>query len=76
MLAAALPVVFFILAALDVMRMEAAFDAAVWTGVGVVGFYAFVANRVAGSPVAQSIIAGAGFALLGGILVLLKAAVH
>jgi hypothetical protein len=76
MLAAVLPVVFFILAALDVMKLDTAFEAAVWTGVGVVGFYAFVANRVAGFSVGRSLLAGAGFAVLGGILVLVKAAVH
>jgi hypothetical protein len=76
MFAAALPVIFFVLSALGVMDMKSAFDAAVWTGVGVVGFYAFVANRVAGFSVAHSLIAGAGFAVLGGILVLVKASVH
>jgi hypothetical protein len=76
MIAAALPVVFFVLAAADVMSMESAFDAAIWTGVGVVGFYAFVANRAAGFSVARSLLACVAFALLGTILVLIKAAVH
>ena len=52
------------------------FDAAIWTGVGVVGFYAFVANRAAGFSVARSLLACVAFALLGTILVLIKAAVH
>jgi hypothetical protein len=76
MVAAILPVIFFVLAALDVMSMDSAFEGAVWTGVGVVGFYAFVANRVAGFSISRSLIAGVGFAVLGGILVLVKAAVH
>ncbi len=76
MVAAILPIVFFILAAADAMRMDAAFDAAIWTGVGVVGFYAFVANRVGGLGIGRSLLAGAAFVLLGTVLVLIKAAVH
>jgi hypothetical protein len=76
MLAAVLPAVLFVLATLDVVGLGAAFDAAVWTGVGVVGFYAFVANRLAGASVARSIAAGIAFAALGAILVVVKTLAH
>lgn len=74
--AAILPIAFFVLAALGVMEMPAAFDAAVWTGVAVVGFYAFAANRLGGMGITRSVLAGIAFAALGAILVLIKAAVH
>ena len=75
LLAAVLPVVFFILAAAGAMELPDAFDAAIWTGVGVVGFYAFAANRVGGMGRWQSLAAGAAFTLLGALLVLIKALV-
>ena len=74
--AAILPVIFFILAGLGVMDTSTAFDAAVWTGVGVVGFYAFVANRLGGMAIPRSLFAGFAFTVLGTVLVLLKALVH
>jgi hypothetical protein len=75
LLAAILPVVFFILAAFGVMETTTAFNFAVWTGVGVVGLYAFFANRVGGMSVTRSLVAGFGFTVLGTLLVLLKALV-
>ena len=71
-LTAIVPVVYFVLAALDVMRLEVAFDAAVWTGVGVLGAYAFVANRLAGLSMERSLLIGIGFTSLGAALVALK----
>lgn len=72
-LAAVLPVTFFFLAGFDLISLDTAFSLAVWTGVGVVGSYAFVASRIAGSSVAYSVAAGIGFAAMGGVLVVLKA---
>ena len=69
---ALLPVTFFILAAAGAIDLESAFDAAIWTGVGLLGAYAVVANRVAGLPLGRSLLIGAGFAALGALLVLLK----
>jgi hypothetical protein len=73
LLAAVLPGTFFLLAALDVLELSNAFTAAIWTGVGVVGFYAFVANRIAGSGIVRSLAVGVAFAALGTVLVLIKA---
>ncbi len=75
LLAAILPVIFFVLAGFGVVELPTAFEVAVWTGVGVVGFYAFVANRVGGMSVGRSVGAGVLFTLLGAVLVLIKALV-
>jgi hypothetical protein len=72
MLMALLPLTFFILSALDVIKLSAAFDAAAWTGVGVLGMYAITANRLAGFSWRASILVGLGFTAVGAILVLLK----
>lgn len=71
-LTAILPVVYFIFAAAGTIGLEAAFDAAIWTGVGVLGLYAFVANRRAGFSLARSLLVGLGFTALGAVLVGLK----
>jgi len=75
LLAAILPVVFFILAGFGVMELSTAFNFAVWTGVAVVGFYAYFANRVGGMSFTRSIVTGFLFTILGTALVLLKALV-
>jgi hypothetical protein len=74
-LTALAPVVYFVLSAAGAMRLEVAFDAAIWTGVGLLGAYAVVANRLAGLSVARSLLAGLGFTILGASLVALKAIV-
>lgn len=71
-LTAIIPVVYFVLAALDMMGLNAAFDAAVWTGVGVLGTYALIANLLAGFSFARSLLIGLGFTALGATLVVLK----
>lgn len=71
-LTALTPVVFFVLAALGLMDLASAFDAAVWTGVVVLGAYAVIANRFAGIGIGRSILIGAGFTALGALLVGLK----
>ncbi len=45
----------------------------IWTGVGVLGVYALVANRIAGFTLVASILTGLAFTLLGASLVALKA---
>lgn len=71
---ASLPVAFFVLAALDAIELQTAYDAAEWSGVAVLGAYATVANRSAGFTMARSLLVGVGFAVLGAALILLKAA--
>jgi hypothetical protein len=71
-LAAISPVVFFILAALGVIRLDVAFDIAVWTGVAVLGGYATVAHRLAGNALGPSLAVGLFFSAIGAFLVGLK----
>jgi hypothetical protein len=72
-LTALLPAGFFVLAALNAIELETAFDAAVWMGVGLLGVYAVVANRLAGFSMPRSLLVGIGFTLLGAALVAIKA---
>ncbi|TFG71857.1 MAG: hypothetical protein E4H22_03745 [Solirubrobacterales bacterium] len=67
------PIVFFVLAALDVIDLDTAFDVAIWAGVGILGAHAAAANRLAGFPITQSVLFGLAFAALGAALVGLKA---
>lgn len=73
--AALAPIVFFVLARLDVLALQTAYTIAKWVGVAVLGFYAFAAYRAAGLGVRRSLLAGAALTLVGLSLVGLKALV-
>jgi hypothetical protein len=62
-----------VLALLDAISLQSAFDAAIWTGVGLLGAYAVVANRLAGLSPGHSLLIGLAFTMLGAGLVVLKA---
>ena len=70
------PGIFFLLAAAGAMEVETAFTFAKWTGLALVGFYGFVAARLAGLGLAPSLAQAAAVALIGGFLIGLKALVH
>jgi len=72
----AFPAVFFLLAALGVLKVDTAFTLAKWTGVGLIGFYGFVAARFAGAPASRALMQGAGAAAIGAALIAFKALVH
>jgi hypothetical protein len=72
----AFPVVFFVLAATGVLENEAAFTAAKWTGVGLIGLYGFAGARLSGGGVLFSLTQALGVALIGALLIALKALVH
>ncbi len=72
-LTALAPVVFLVLAGLDVLELQTAFDLAIWTGVGLLGVYAVVANHLAGFSLRRSLAIGLAFTALGAVLVALKA---
>jgi hypothetical protein len=74
--AAILPAAFFVLALLDVIELNTAFTIATWTGLGIVGTYAFAANRLAGLTVVSSLLSGTGFVVIGAILIAIKSVVH
>jgi hypothetical protein len=72
----AFPVVFFVLAATGVLETESAFTAAKWTGLGLIGLYGFAGARLSGAGVLVSIMQAVGVALIGALLIALKALVH
>jgi hypothetical protein len=72
----AFPAVFFLLAALHVVAVDTAFTLAKWTGLGLIGFYGYWAARFAGNSTYRALVKGACVALIGGLLIALKAFVH
>jgi hypothetical protein len=72
----AFPAVFFLLVALGVMEQVTAFTVAKWSGLGLVGFYGLCAARLAGAGWWHSILRAAAVALIGAVLIALKALVH
>src|SRR5437867_2723297 len=51
----AFPAVFFVLAAAGAIELDTAFALAKWTGLGLIGFYGFVASRYAGNTVTRAL---------------------
>jgi hypothetical protein len=72
----AFPVVFFVLAALDVLEDDTAFTLAMWTGVGLIGVYGFAGARLSGGGLVKSLVQGMAVALIGAVLIVLKSLVH
>jgi hypothetical protein len=70
------PAVFFVLAAAGAMEVDTAFDLAKWSGVGLIGFYGYSAARLAGAGPVTCVVQALGAALIGVILIALKALVH
>jgi hypothetical protein len=70
------PAVFFVLAAAGAMEIDTAFDVAKWTGVGLIGFYGYSAARLAGAGLVTCLLQALAAALIGVILIGLKALVH
>jgi hypothetical protein len=72
----AFPAVFFLLAAAGAFDDDAAFTIAKWTGLGLIGFYGFIGARVSGSNLLVSLAQASAVAVIGGLLIALKALVH
>jgi VIT1/CCC1 family predicted Fe2+/Mn2+ transporter len=70
------PAIFFLLSAFGAIEVDTAFDLAKWTGLGLIGFYGFVAARYSGAPVTRALAQGAGAAAIGAALIAFKALVH
>jgi hypothetical protein len=75
-LAALLPVAPFVLAAAGAIERETAFDIAFWAGLGVLGAYAVLANRLAGLRGMQNLVACLVVLGIGLALIALKTLVH
>jgi hypothetical protein len=72
----AFPVVFFVLALLEVLDDDTAFTIAKWTGVGLIGVYGFAGARLSGGSLVKSLVQGTAVALIGAFLIVLKSLVH
>jgi VIT1/CCC1 family predicted Fe2+/Mn2+ transporter len=72
----AFPAVFFVLAAAGAMDVDTAFDAAKWTGLGLIALYGFIAARLSGASLANALVKSVAVALIGAFLIALKALVH
>jgi hypothetical protein len=72
----AFPDVFFVLVALGVLDLDTAFTVAKWSGLGLIGFYAYWAARFSGSSVIRAVIRAAVLSAIGAGLIALKALLH
>jgi hypothetical protein len=72
----AFPAVFFLLAAAGALELDTAFGLAKWTGLGLIGFYGYAGARLAGASLAVCVARGLCAALIGAVLIGLKALVH
>jgi hypothetical protein len=76
MVGIAFPAVFFILAAAGAMELGTAFSVAKWSGVGLIGVYGFAAARLAGGGMGTALLQAVAVALIGALLIALKALIH
>ena len=72
----AFPVVFFVLAAAGAFELDTAFRLAKWSGLGLIAFYGYAAARLAGASHLGCLAQAASVALIGALLIGLKALVH
>jgi hypothetical protein len=72
--AALFPGFFFLLAWLEVMRLDRAFTVAEWSGVGILFGYALVATRAASMKLSHALLWAVGLTACGIALVELKQA--
>jgi VIT1/CCC1 family predicted Fe2+/Mn2+ transporter len=72
----AFPAIFFLLAAIGVFEDGTAFTVAKWTGLGLIGIYGFAGGRLSGRSLAASLLQGAGVALIGAFVIVVKSLVH
>jgi hypothetical protein len=70
------PATFFVVAAIGAIDADTAFDLAKWCGLGLIGFYGFIAARLSGARLATALVKGLTAALIGAFLIALKALVH
>lgn len=72
----AFPDVFFVLVALGVLDLATAFTVAKWSGLALIGFYAYWAARFAGASVVPALGRAAALSLVGAALIALKVLLH
>jgi hypothetical protein len=72
----AFPSVFFVVAALGLFELETAFTVAIWSGLGLIAGYGYLAARLSGTGTTGALLQAAGVGLIGAVLIGLKALVH
>jgi hypothetical protein len=72
----AFPGVFFLLAALGAIDLDAAFTIAKWSGLGLITAYGFAAARLTGDSVPASLRRAGAAALIAAFLIIIKALLH
>jgi hypothetical protein len=70
------PVVFFLLAAVNVIEEDTAFTIAKWSGLGLIAFYGYCAGRLSGARNRSALLQALAVGLIGAVLIALKALVH
>jgi hypothetical protein len=70
------PAVFFLLAVVDAMDSDTAFDVAAWSGAALIGFYGFWAARLSGAGLVTALLQALAVSIVGVVLIVLKALVH
>jgi len=70
------PAVFFVLAAAGALELDTAFTIAKWSGLGLIGFYGFLAGRLSGAGLGVSLLQALAVGAIGGALIAFKALVH
>jgi hypothetical protein len=72
----AFPATFFVLAALGVFDEDTAFGLAKWTGLGLIAFYGYCAERLGGGSQVSALLGAAAVALVAAGLIAFKALLH
>jgi VIT1/CCC1 family predicted Fe2+/Mn2+ transporter len=70
------PAIFFILAAAGLIGLGTAFTVAKWSGLALIGFYGWAAARLAGASAIVCALQAIAAALIGALLIGLKALIH
>lgn len=70
------PSIFFLLAGAGAMELDTAFAWAKWSGLGLIGFYGYMAARLAGASLLTCLLQAASVVLIGGALIAVKAVLH
>ncbi len=70
---ASLPISMFLLAVLDLIKLELAFILSQWIGFGILAIYSYVAARASGGSRARAILGAIGLTAIGGALIAFNA---
>ena len=73
---AAFPALFFVLASLGVVELDTAFTIAIWSGLGLICGYGFLAARLTGARPAVALLHALAVGAIGGVLIALKSLLH